>query len=66
VQDELGIDPKLERFTLVVNIRKDNPDPYIMFGDNEETSPKKFPWSKLTPETQNGLINWTGDNKEEL
>ena len=66
LQDNLNIDPKMERYTIVVNIKKDNPEPYIIFGDIEESSPKKFPWSKLSKDVQDGLINWTGDNKERL
>lgn len=66
LQDNLNIEPKMERYTIVVNIKKDNPEPYIIFGDIEESSPKKFPWSKLSKDVQDGLINWTGDNKERL
>ena len=66
LQDNLDIEPKMERYTIVVNIKKDNPEPYIIFGDIEESSPKKFPWSKLSRDVQDGLINWTGDNKERL
>lgn len=66
LQDNLNIEPKMERYTIVVNIKKDNPEPYIIFGDIEESSPKKFPWSRLSKDVQDGLINWTGDNKERL
>ncbi len=66
LQDNLNIDPKMERYTIVINIKKDNPSPYIIFGDLEESSPKKFAWSKLSKEVQDGLINWTGSNKEKL
>jgi hypothetical protein len=66
LQDNLNIDPKMERYTIVINIRKDNPEPYIIFGDIEESSPKKFPWSILSKDVQDGLINWKGDNKEKL
>jgi hypothetical protein len=66
LQDDLNIDPKMERYTIVVNIKKDNPEPYIIFGDIEESSPKKFPWSSLSKNVQDGLINWIHDNKEQL
>lgn len=66
LQDNLNIDPKMERYTIVVNIRKDNPEPYIIFGDIDESSPKRFPWAKLSKDVQDGLINWSRDNKERL
>lgn len=66
LQDELGIEPKMERYTIVINVNNDNPGPYIIIGDIEETSPMKFPWSKLSKDVQDGLINWSGDNKEKL
>ena len=66
LQDDLNIDPKMETYTIVVNIKKDNPQPFIIFGDIDESSPKKFLWSKLSKDVQNGLINWTGSNKERM
>lgn len=66
LQDNLGINPKMERYTVIVNIKKNNPDPYVMIGDIDETSPQKFPWSTLKKEIQDGLLNWTRDNKERL
>ncbi len=66
LQDNLNIEPKMERYTIVINIKKDNLEPYIIFGDIDESSPKKFPWSKLSKDVQDGLKNWTGDNKERL
>jgi hypothetical protein len=67
LQDDLGIDPKLERYTVVVDIRDKNANlHYIVFGDIESSSPPKFPWSRLSKEVQDGLINWTGDSKENL
>ena len=66
LQDDLDIEPKMERYTIVVNVRQDNPEPYIIFGDIDESSPKKFPWSKLSKAVQDGLLNWTNDNKERL
>jgi hypothetical protein len=66
LQDNLNIDPKMERYTIVIDIRKDNLAPYIIFGDIEESSPKTFPWSRLSKDVQDGLINWSRDNKERL
>jgi hypothetical protein len=67
LQDDLGIDPKMERYTIVVDIRDKNANlHYIVFGDIESTSPPKFPWSRLSKEVRDGLVNWTGDSKENL
>jgi hypothetical protein len=67
LQDDLGIDPKLERYTIVVNIASQDPgQQYVLFGDEESSNPPRFPWSRLSKEVQNGLINWTGDNKFNL
>jgi hypothetical protein len=67
LQDDLGIEPKLERYTVVVDIRnKDSVYWYVIFGDEESSNPPRFPWSKLSKEVQSGLINWTGSNKENL
>ena len=67
LQDDLGIDPKMERYTIVVDIRDENASMhYIVFGDIESSSPPKFPWTRLSKEVQDGLINWTGDSKEDL
>jgi hypothetical protein len=67
LQDDLGIEPKLERYTVVVDIRnKDSGYWYVIFGDEESSNPPRFPWSRLSKEVQDGLINWTGSNKENL
>jgi hypothetical protein len=67
LQDELGIEPKMERYTIVVNIVSKDPQlQYILFGDEESSNPPKFPWSRLSKDVQDGLINWTGDNKVNL
>ena len=66
LQDELDIYPKMEVYTIVVDIREKTLEPYILFGDIDESSPRKISWSKLSKEIQEGLINWTGSNKESL
>jgi len=67
IQDDLNIAPKLERFTVVVDIRdKDTSNWYIIFGDEESSSPPRFSWSQLSTDVQKGLVNWTGSNKENL
>ena len=67
IQDDLQIVPKLERYTVVVDIRdKDTSNWYIIFGDEASSRPPRFSWSQLSKDVQNGLINWTGSNKEDL
>ncbi|MGA2667440.1 MAG: hypothetical protein ABSF32_00830 [Ignavibacteria bacterium] len=67
LQDDLGIDPKLERYTVVVNVTSEDPaQRYVLFGDEESTSAPKFSWARLSKEVQDGLINWSGDNKINL
>ncbi len=65
LQDDLGIDPKMERYTIVVDIRSNEPSiQSVLFGD--EDNPKRFGWTQLTEQVRKGLINWTGTNKERL
>jgi hypothetical protein len=65
LQDDLGIDPKMERYTIVVDIRSSEPSMQtVLFGD--DTNPLRFQWSKLSEQVRNGLVNWTGSNKENL
>lgn len=67
LQDDLGIDPKMERYTIVVDISSKDPTmQYLYLGDEETSNPPKYPWSRLSKEVQDGLIKWTGDNKINL
>src|SRR6266542_755539 len=65
LQDDLNIDPKMERYTIIVDIRaKDPAQQYVLFGD--ENNPLRFNWSQLSEQVRNGLLNWTGNSKENL
>jgi len=65
LQDDLHIDPKMERYTVIVDIRsKDASQQYILFGD--DSNPLRYPWSQVSAQVQQGLINWTGNSKENL
>lgn len=67
LQNELGIDPKLESYILTVDIL--NPDPNlqtITIGDESSPDALRYLWSQLSRGVQNALINWTGSNKENL
>jgi len=67
LQDDLGIDPKLESYTLVVNI-SDSLRQYhfVILGDETDPSSARFSWEQLSQSSQEGLLNWTGTNKENL
>lgn len=65
LQDDLRIDPKMERYTVTVDIRSNDPTlQYVLFGD--EYNPLRFSWTQLSEDVRKGLINWTGSNKEKL
>lgn len=65
LQDDLGIDPKMERYTVTIDIRSnESSQQYVLFGD--EYNPLRFSWSQLSEQVRTGLINWTGSNKERL
>ncbi len=65
LQDDLAIDPKMERYTVTIDIRSNEPSQqYVLFGD--EYNPLRFSWSQLSEQVRTGLINWTGSNKERL
>jgi hypothetical protein len=65
LQDDLRIDPKMERYTITVDVRSDKPNQqYILIGD--EYNPFRYNWSQVSTDVQKGLLNWTGSNKENL
>ena len=65
LQDDLNIVPKLGRYTVIIDIRSsESSQQYVLFGD--EYNSLRFQWSQLSEQVQNGLINWTGSNKESL
>ncbi|HEY3252121.1 MAG TPA: hypothetical protein VGK25_13505 [Ignavibacteria bacterium] len=66
-QDDMGIDPKLESYTLVINVTDPNPqNQYVVLGDEADPSAQRYAWSQLSKRVQDGLINWQGTNKENL
>ena len=65
LQDDLGIEPKMERYTVIVDVRDNNTTmQYVLFGD--EYNPTRFSWTQLSEQVRTGLLNWTGSNKERL
>jgi hypothetical protein len=66
-QDDMGIDPKLESFTLVINIQDANPNnQFVVLGDESDPGASRYGWSQLSKRVQDGLINWSNTNKENL
>jgi hypothetical protein len=65
LQDDLGFSPKMERYTLTVNLN-DKKNPVIIIGGEQNPSAKIFSWNILRKSVQQGLLNWTGSNKEKL
>lgn len=66
-QDDMGIDPKLESYSIVVNITDANAqNQYVVLGDEADPSAQRYAWSQLSKRVQDGLINWQGTNKENL
>jgi len=66
-QDDMGVDPKLESYTIVVNLMDGNTqNQFIVLGDESDPSAQRYAWSQLSKKVQDGLINWTGTNKENL
>ncbi|HWA06502.1 MAG TPA: hypothetical protein VG961_08140, partial [Ignavibacteria bacterium] len=66
-QDDMGIDPKLESYTIVVNLMDANSqNQFIVLGDETDPSAQRYAWSQLSKKVQDGLINWSGTNKENM
>ncbi len=66
-QDDLAIDPKMESYVLIVNIQDANPqNQYVVLGDEGDASSPRFAWAQLSKRVQDGLVNWSGTNKENL
>ena len=46
-QDDMGIDPKLESFTLVINIQDANPNnQFVVLGDESDPGASRYGWSQ--------------------
>lgn len=65
LQDELGINPKLESYSLIVNVSDFNPlNQFVVIGDESDPLAQRWAWSQLSKKVQNGLKNWTKSNKQ--
>ena len=67
LQEELLIDPLLESYALTVNVLDPNPiNQTVVIGDETSPDALRYSWSQLSKRVQDGLLNWTGSNKENL
>jgi hypothetical protein len=68
VQDDMGIDPKLESFNIIVNISDPNEqNQYVVIGADEfDPTATRTTFTQLSKRVRDGLINWSGANKENL
>lgn len=64
LQDDLQIEPKLDAYSITVNITDPEPqNQYVLIGDEAEPTVIRYPWSLLTLANQKGLAGWTGPNR---
>ena len=64
LQNDLGISPYLDSYTLIVNITDLNPlNQYIVIGDEMDPSAQRWAWAQLSKLVQFGLTNWSKPNK---
>jgi hypothetical protein len=66
LQDELSIEPRLESYTIVINIRDtDEQNQYIVIGDENDASSLRYSWNQLSVDTQRELLEYRGPNRKE-
>lgn len=66
VQDELAIEPRLESYTIIVNITDpEEQNQYIVIGDETDPSSPRYWWSQLSMATQKELLAYQGPNRKE-
>ncbi len=66
LQDELEIDPKLESYTITVNVSDpDELNQYVVIGDELDPTSPRYSWSQLSASSQRGLLSYTGPNRKE-
>lgn len=66
LQDELAIEPRLESYTIVINIRDtDEQNQYVVIGDENDASSLRYSWNQLSMDTQRKLLEYQGPNRKE-
>lgn len=64
LQDEMGIDPKLDSYSIAVDIRSDDPaKQYLVLGELNHPSSMKYGWGQISERVKQGLIKWSKPNK---
>lgn len=66
VQDELAIEPRLESYSIIVNITdNDEQNQYVVIGDESDQSSPRYSWNQLSMNTQRDLLAYQGSNRKE-
>lgn len=66
VQDELAIEPRLESYSIIVNITDpDEQNQYVVIGDETDPSSPRYSWNQLSMDTQRDLLAYQGPNRKE-
>ncbi len=66
VQDELAIEPRLESYSIIVNITdNDEQNQYVVIGDESDPSSPRYSWNQLSMNTQRDLLAYQGPNRKE-
>jgi hypothetical protein len=66
VQDELGIEPRLESYSIIINITDtDEQNQYVVIGDENDPSSPRYSWNQLSMDTQRDLLAYQGPNRKE-
>ena len=66
LQDELEIEPRLQAYSITVNISDpDEQNQYIVVGDESDPTSPRYSWSQLSIESQRGLLSYKGPKRKE-
>lgn len=66
LQDELSIEPRLESYSITVNISDpEELNQYLVIGDEMDPTSLRFSWSQLSIASQRELLSYTGPNRKE-
>jgi len=64
LQDEMGIDPKLNSYTIYVDVRSDEPkEQKLYLGDMNDPSAQKYSWKQFSDKMKSFLLGWNKPNK---
>lgn len=67
IQEDMGIDPMLESYSMTINVSDSIvTNQYLVLGDETDPSAQRYYWNQISQRNQEGLLKWTGSNKENL